>query len=137
MTDARVPSRVVRTRFPLLRDDQLRSLAQWRLVQPTRDQGENWYSFADLATLREVHDALGQGTALKAIVRQLLAARQGQLTLFDATATRDESARARVVTLASRPPRGEEASPPAVDSSRAEAAFVPASCTAAATAMIM
>ena len=123
MTDARVPSRVVRTRFPLLRDDQLRSLAQWRLVQPTRDQGENWYSFADLATLREVHDALGQGTALKAIVRQLLAARQGQLTLFDATATRDESARARVVTLASRPPRGEAASPPAIDSSRAEAAF--------------
>ncbi|HTU99968.1 MAG TPA: tetratricopeptide repeat protein [Luteitalea sp.] len=127
MTDARVPSRVVRTRFPLLRDDQLRSLAQWQLVQPTRGQGESWYSFADLATLREVHDALGQGTPLKAIVRQRLAARQGQLTLFDGTAgPRDDQARARVVTLAPRATRGSEgaaATATAVDTTRAEAAF--------------
>ena len=127
MTDARVPSRVVRTRFPALRDDQLRSLAQWRLVQPTREQGETWFSFADLATLREVHEALSRGTPLKAIVRQLLAARQGQLTLFDgsAAAARDETARARVVTLAPRPTRRDEtqeAGSP-VDTSRAEEAF--------------
>lgn len=124
MTDARVPARVVRTRFPALRDDHLRSLAQWRLVQPIRDQGETMYSFADLATLREVHDALGLGTPLKAIVRQQLAARQGQLTLFDGTAPRDEGGRARVVTLAPRPARSTEAlagSP--VDTSRAEEAF--------------
>jgi tetratricopeptide (TPR) repeat protein len=126
MTDARVPSRVVRTRFPTLRDDQLRSLAQWRLVQPTREQGETWYSFADLATLREVHDALSRGTALKAIVRQQLAARQGQLTLFDGSApTRDAAARARVVTLAPRATTRDETQPigSPVDTSRAEEAF--------------
>lgn len=124
MTDARVPSRVVRARFPSLRDDHLRSLAQWRLVQPTRDQSETSYSFADLAILREVHDALTQGRPLKAIVRELLAARQGQLTLFDGSAARDEGGRARVVTLAPRRPRTDEptAGSP-VDTSRAEAAF--------------
>ena len=90
MTDARVPSRVVRARFPALRDDHLRSLAQWRLVQPIREQGETSYSFADLAVLREVHEALAQGTPLKAIVRQQLATRQGQLTLFDGNASREE-----------------------------------------------
>ena len=125
MTDARVPSRVVRTRFPSLRDDQLRSLAQWRLVQPTREHGETWFSFADLATLREVHEALAQGTPLKAIVRQLLAARQGQLTLFEAaTAGADDGARVRVVTLAPRQPRSHEATTGSpVDTSRAEEAF--------------
>lgn len=122
MTDARVPSRVVRSRFPGLRDDQLRSLAQWQLVQPTRDHGELWYSFADLAMLRDVHDALAQGTPLKAVVRQQLAARQGQLTLFDGSGPRDEDARARVVTLASRATRAGEPSS-GVDTSRAEEAF--------------
>ena len=102
MADARVPARVVRTRFPALRDDHLRSLAQWRLVQPTREQGETMYSFADLATLREVHDAIGRGMPLKAIVRQLLAARQGQLTLFDGgPGPADQESRARVVVRVS------------------------------------
>ncbi len=125
MADARVPSRVVRSRFPALRDDQLRSLAQWRLVQPSRDQGETWFSFADLATLREVHEALGRGTPLKAVVRQLLAARQGQLTLFDGSSSGEAGARARVVTLAPRAAMRADAesvdSP--VDSSRAEELF--------------
>ncbi|WP_396627048.1 tetratricopeptide repeat protein [Luteitalea sp.] len=124
MSDARVPVRVVRTRFPSLRDDHLRSLAQWGLVRPTRDDGGASYSFVDLATLREVHEALAQGLPLKAIVRQLLAARQGQLTLFDGAPVREEG-RARVVTLAPRtPPAGQppaDASP--VDVSRAEEAF--------------
>jgi hypothetical protein len=126
MTDARVPSRVVRTRFPALRDDQVRSLVQWRLVQPTRDQGETWYSFADLSTLREVHEALSRGTPLKAVIRHLLAARQGQLTLFDgAAAAPDADARARVVTLAPRPSRQAAVIAPgsSVDTSRAEDAF--------------
>ncbi len=126
MTDARVPSRVVRTRFPALREDHVRSLAQWRLVQPTRHEGETWFSFADLATLREVHDALAAGRPLRAIVRQLLAARQGQLTLFDGGATaRDADASSRVVALAPRPPRPVATHEPEgpVDTSRAEEAF--------------
>lgn len=126
MADARVPSRVVRARFPSLRDDHLRSLAQWRLIQPARDQGETSYSFADLAILREVHEAIVQGTALKAIVRHLLAARQGQLALFDGHAAHEEGGRARVVTLAPRRRRADTAvdpDAPGIDRSRAEAAF--------------
>lgn len=122
MVDDRVPARVVRTRFPSLRDDHLRSLAQWRLVQPAREHGEGSYSFADLATLREVHERLERGLALKAIVRQLLAERQGQLALFDGPPARDDAGRARVVTLAPRPDRA----PPtdaAPDTSRAQDAF--------------
>ena len=125
MADDRVPSRVVRTRFPALRDDQLRSLAQWRLVLPAREQGETWYSFADLSTLRAVHEALERGLTLKAVVRSLLAQRQGQLTLFDGTASRDQGARTRVVALSShaaRPARRDQGGPP-VDASRAEEAF--------------
>lgn len=124
MTDARVPSRVVRARFPSLRDEHLRSLAQWGLIQPVREQGETSYSFADLAVLREVHEAIAQGTPLKAIVRQQLATRQGQLTLFDGNASREEGSRARVVTLAPRQNRTEDADAASgVDTSRAEAAF--------------
>lgn len=124
MTDDRVPARVVRTRFPALRDEHLRSLAQWRLVQPIREHGELSFSFADLAVLRDVHEALEQGTTLKAVVRQMLAARQGQLTLFDAAAAREPEGRARVVALAPRAPRAaSDAAGPPVDTSRAEAAF--------------
>lgn len=125
MADARVPSRVVRTRFPALREDQLRSLAQWRLVQPTREQGETWYSFADLSTLRAVHEALERGVALKAVVRSLLLQRQGQLTLFDAAVSRDEGVRTRVVALSSHGTRQAPAGATrgAGDVSRAEEAF--------------
>ncbi|MCC6162356.1 MAG: tetratricopeptide repeat protein [Acidobacteria bacterium] len=124
MSDARVPSRVVRARFPALRDDHLRSLAQWRLVQPSREQGETSYSFADLAVLRDVNEAIANGSPLKAIVRQLLAERQGQLALFDGGSSSDDSPRTRVVTLAPRQSRADESVPSAgVDTTRAEAAF--------------
>ena len=125
MSDARVPVRVVRTRFPSLRDEHLRSLAQWRLVQPVRAQGETSYSFADLAVLREVHEALDQGRPLRAVVRTLLAARQGQLTLFDA-AQGSEEGRARVVALTRREPSPDDKRPTAdagIDTGRAELAF--------------
>ena len=124
MREARVPGRVVRARFPAVRDEHLRSLAQWRLVQPSREQGEASYSFADLAVLREVNDALAAGAPLKAIVRQLLAARQGQLGLFDGRSAPDEAGRARVVTLASHQLRAEApAAGVGIDTARAEAAF--------------
>lgn len=125
MVDERVPARVVRTRFPGLRDEQLRSLSQWRLVQPTREGGESWFSFADLATLRDVHEALARGVPLRAVVRELLAQRQGQLTLFDG-ASRDDTPRARVVMMATR---ASESRTAAIDDAiggdrgRAEAAF--------------
>jgi Flp pilus assembly protein TadD len=128
MTDQRVPVRVVRTRFPALRDDQLRSLSQWGLVKPRRDGGETWYSFADLALLRDVHAALEQGRSFRAVVRGILAARQGQLALFAEQGPAAKPVPARVVQLAERtdvPAAGAGRAPDA-DRLRAESAFAEA-----------
>lgn len=127
MIDQRVPARVVRTRFPALRDEHLRSLAQWGLVKPRRDGGDAGYSFADLAVVREVHAALETGRTFRSIVRGLLAERQGQMSLFGARTLSADRPAPRVVVLADH-----AAAQPAsgagevVDRERAEAAFAAA-----------
>jgi len=128
MIDQRVPARVVRTRYPALRDEHLRSLAQWGLVEPRREGGEVGYSFADLALLRDVQAALEGGRTFRAIVRGLLAERQGQLSLFGARSlTADRPAASRVVVLADRVSSSASAGVAVVaDRDRAEAAFAAA-----------
>ena len=128
MVDQRVPARVVRTRFPAVRDEHLRSLAQWGLVEPRREGGEIGYSFADLAVVREVQAALESGRTFRAIVRTLLAERQGQLSLFGARTLAADRPAPRVVVLAERTAAA-QASPAAAaaaDRERAEAAFAAA-----------
>lgn len=102
MVDERVPARVVRARFPSLRDEHLRSLAQWGLVELRRDGGEPGYAFADLAVLRDVQSALDEGRPFRAIVRSMLAERQGQLPLFGARTLSADHSPSRVVRLADR-----------------------------------
>lgn len=128
MVDERVPARVVRARFPALRDDHLRTLAQWGLVEIRRDGGEHGYSFADLTVLRDVQAALGEGRAFRAIVRGMLAERQGQLSLFGARNLAAEQTPSRVVRLSEHTSAGQmSASPPPIaDRARAEAAFAEA-----------
>lgn len=128
MVDQRVPTRVVRARFPALRDDHLRSLAQWGLVEVRRDGGEPGYSFADLPVLRDVQGALAEGRTFRAIVRGILAERQGQLPLFGARNLSAEHTPSRVVRLAER---AVAAAPGAAalatdDRDRAEAVFAEA-----------
>jgi hypothetical protein len=130
VSEQRVPARVVRARFFHLRDDQLRSLSQWGLVQPRRDGGETWYSFGDLGLLRDVHGALEQGRSFRAVVRGILAERQGQLPLFTEQVRVSDPIPARVVHLADRagaaaPARAGSGAVPA-DRARAEAAFAEA-----------
>jgi tetratricopeptide (TPR) repeat protein len=126
MADQRVSPRVVRARFPTLRDDHLRSLAQWGLVEMRRDGKESGYSFADLAVLRDVQAGLEDGRTFRAIVRGMLAERQGQLSLFGARSlSTDQPAPPRVVRLAERvaATAGAATDPRAGDRDRAEAIF--------------
>lgn len=127
MVDERVSPRVVRARFPALRDDHLRSLAQWGLVDRRRDGGEAGFSFADLSTLRAVQAGLEEGRAFRAIVRGMLAERQGQLSLFGARSLTADQPAPRVVRLAERVAASASAAVAApddlADRHRAEAVF--------------
>lgn len=64
-----------------VRDDHLRYLQKLGLIQPRRVNGELHYSFADLTLLRQTDAELADGASFKALVRNLLASRAGQLTL--------------------------------------------------------
>lgn len=126
VSDAReVTTRDVLALYPALREDQLRYLEKWGLVQPTRTPAGRTYGFADLAVIRQTATALGAGRPFRAIVRQLEAERHGQLA-FD---FRLDATPARVIALTPRPrPQAPETGgPSAADISRAEALFLEAS----------
>ena len=57
-------------------------MQKWGLVRPTERDGEIVYAFPDLALIRQADAELGEGASFRAVLRHLLASRQGQLT-FD------------------------------------------------------
>jgi tetratricopeptide (TPR) repeat protein len=118
-------ARDVLARYPALRDDQLRYLEKWGLIQPARSSAGRTYGFADLAVIRQAAGALAAGRPLRAIVRQLDAERRGQLA-FD---FRLDAAPARVIALIprGRPQASERDGPSESDISRAEVLFLQAS----------
>jgi len=68
--------------YPRLREDHLRYLQKWRFVRPAlRTHGESYFAFPDLAVIRQVHAELERGTAFRAVLRALQAAREGQMSL--------------------------------------------------------
>ena len=78
-----VSRRQVLERHTHLREDHLRYMQKWGLIQPShRAHGEVFYAFADLATIRQADAELAQGASFRAVLRNLLASRHGQLT-FD------------------------------------------------------
>ncbi len=89
-------------RYPLLREDHLRYLQKWNLIRPAlRTDAETYFSFADLAVIRQAHAELERGAAFRAVLRSLQASREGQLT-FDFWL---EAEPAKVIQL-TRPPGG-------------------------------
>jgi tetratricopeptide (TPR) repeat protein len=118
-------ARDVLARYPALREDHLRYLEKWGLVQPVRTAAGRSYGFADLAVVRQTAAALAAGRPLRAIVRQLDAERHGQLA-FD---FRLDATPARVIALTprERPPAPDSGGPTTADISRAEALFLQAS----------
>lgn len=114
-----VPWRTVRSMCPHLRDDQLRYLEKWGIVRPARTASGPHYGFADLAIVRQANAELARGASFRSVLRQLVAEREGQLSL-DFRPPRSEAAPAEVVSLVARGRRGVE-SLPSLDAQRTAA----------------
>jgi tetratricopeptide (TPR) repeat protein len=75
--------RQVLDRCKHLREDRLRYMQKWGLIHPAhRASGETFYAFADVAIIRQADAELAEGASFRAVLRNLLATRDGQLT-FD------------------------------------------------------
>lgn len=80
---ATVSRRQLLERYRHLREDHLRYMQKWGLIRPShRAHGETFYAFADLTVIRQADTELGEGASVRAVLRNLLASREGQLT-FD------------------------------------------------------
>lgn len=78
-----VSRRQVLERCKHLRDDHLRYMQKWGLIQPAqRENGEVSYAFADVTVIRQADAELAAGASFRAVMRNLLASRVGQLA-FD------------------------------------------------------
>ncbi len=97
-------ARTIRGLYPALREDWLRYLERWGLIRAVPGaRQERHYAFADLAVLRQASAELAHGVPFRAVVRNLVAERQGQLTLdFQASG---ETTPAKVISLPAREPR--------------------------------
>ena len=85
--------------YPGVRDDHLRTLQQCGLLgAPAIVDGERFLAFADVVVIRQVHAELQRGAKFRAVMRMLLAARDGQLALD----FRVDTQPAKVIAL--RPP---------------------------------
>lgn len=105
--------RGLRERYPLVHEARLRYLRTWGLVRPVaRTNVDTYYSFGDVAVIKQVHDDLRGGRSFQGAVRRLLAEREGQLAL-NFSAARGDARPAKVVALYRRvtskvmPPEGE------------------------------
>jgi tetratricopeptide (TPR) repeat protein len=87
-------------RYRTLRDDHVRYLVKYGVVRPSlRTNADTWFSFGDVAVLKQANDELERGVPFRTVARSLLAQREGQLT-FD---FRLDAAPAKIITLQARP----------------------------------
>ncbi len=88
--------RDVLARYRALREDHLRYLVKCGVLRPVqRTNADTFFAFPDLAIIKQANDGLVQGIAFRGVVRNLIAARQGQLE-FD---FRLDAAPAKIITL--------------------------------------
>jgi tetratricopeptide (TPR) repeat protein len=101
-TPQRYGHRDILAMYPALRLDHLRYLEKCGLLKPVHRKGrESFFGFTDLTALRLIAGELQQGTAFRAVVRNLQASRTGQLA-FD---FRLDAHPARIIELKPRAPR--------------------------------
>jgi tetratricopeptide (TPR) repeat protein len=100
-------ARDLRGMYPVLRDDHLRYLAKCGLVRPVAGR---YYSFNDLHVIKQAAAELERGLPINAALRELVAARDGQLA-FDFAPRGADRTPARVVALPTRPPRSPRPAP--------------------------
>jgi tetratricopeptide (TPR) repeat protein len=83
-------------RYRALREDHLRYLVKCGVLRPAaRTPAETYFTFQDVAIVKQANDELAEGASFRSFVRSLLAAQQGQLS-FD---FRLDAEPARVITL--------------------------------------
>jgi tetratricopeptide (TPR) repeat protein len=86
-------------RYRWLREDQLRYLVKYGLLQPVvRTNADTFFAFPDLAVIKQANDELAEGASFRSVVRTLMASRAGQLA-FD---FRLDAAPARIIALQPR-----------------------------------
>lgn len=107
-------------RYRLLREDHLRYLEKYGLIKPVlRTNADAFFSFADVATIKQANDEVLGGASFRSALRTLLASRQGQLA-FD---FRLDAAPAKILTLQRKPPRQPESAARSRDTGLAEEYF--------------
>jgi tetratricopeptide (TPR) repeat protein len=83
-------------RYRALREDHLRYLVKCGVLRPVlRTNADTFFSFPDVAAIKQANDGLSRGASLRSVVRALIAMRQGQLE-FD---FRLDAAPAKILTL--------------------------------------
>ena len=115
-------------RYAHIREDHLRYMQKWGLIRPAvRTHGEAYYAFPDLGVIKQADVELAGGASFRAVLKNLLAARSGQLA-FD---FRIEAQPAKILQLKRRepPPLAAlmDSVVPAADASSSEQYFVAAS----------
>jgi tetratricopeptide (TPR) repeat protein len=101
-TTQRYRVRDILAMYSSLRLDHLRYLEKCGLLKPVHTEGsERYFAFTDLTSLRHIAGELQQGTAFRAVVRNLQASRTGQLR-FD---FRLDAQPARIIELKPRSPQ--------------------------------
>ncbi len=92
--------RDIRSLYPQITENHLRYLEKWGLIrQAATTRTERFYSFSDLATVKQLASELDRDVPLKTTLRGMMAERVGQLELdFHASG----SAPAKVVALTAR-----------------------------------
>lgn len=95
-------ARDIQTMYPSVDEAHLRYLDKWGLIRSVVvTNAQRYYGFADLTVVKQVHGDLETGKPFRAVVRDLIAARQGQLA-FDFHSGRSDAQPARVVALERR-----------------------------------
>jgi tetratricopeptide (TPR) repeat protein len=98
---APVSKRQLLERYKHVREDHLRYMQKWGLIRPThRGSSDTYFSFSDAAAVRQADEALSNGAKFRAVLRNLVASRDGQLTLD----FRIEAQHAKVLQLKRREP---------------------------------
>lgn len=95
-------ARQVRDRYPAVREDRLRYLEQWGVIRSeVRTNADRYYSFRDVAIIRQVNEEIEQGRTFRAVLRSRVAAREGQMEL-DFGLGKSDAHQAKVLALRQR-----------------------------------
>jgi tetratricopeptide (TPR) repeat protein len=102
-------------RYRALREDHVRYLMKCGVIRPVlRTNADTFFAFQDVAAVKQANDDIEKGASFRAVVRTLLAARNGQLELD----FRIDAAPAKIIQL--RRPPAESSAPGRVRPSETE-----------------